>query len=247
MHGKHFFENFWNSEQKNELFVCMPFNNSFDDKFKKIDNVAKKLGFDKATRTKEGWMANDIVHEILDGIGNSKTLLFDVSNIPETSRVNENVLYELGIADAIREPEDFLLIREKSDIKLPFDVSHIRYNEYEGDLQESWLKEKLEEVLKGQNWFKSRRIEAAAKSIDSAGFDLILKLYPTNLVNEDHFNDLSIGDNPIAKLAILRLIDLGIIWFATENLGEGKYGYAYHWTPFGREVIKYLNIKKIKT
>src|SRR5438105_14627216 len=117
MYTKFFFENFWLSEQKNELFVCMPFNADFDKKFKVINKVAVDLGFEKARRTKEDQKANDIVHEILDGIGNSKTLLFDLSDNPKEP--NGNVLYELGIATAVREPEDMLLIREKSSSKVP--------------------------------------------------------------------------------------------------------------------------------
>ncbi|MEW6617636.1 MAG: hypothetical protein AB1333_04450 [Patescibacteria group bacterium] len=221
----------------------MPFHNDFDSKFKKIETVAIKLGFNKATRTKEGWMANDIVHEILDGIGNSRTLLFDLSNDPKTSFVNGNVLYELGIADAIREPEDIFIIKEKSGTQVPFDASHIRYNEYEGEFSEDWLEKKLGTIIENQKWYKSRRVETAAKSIDGRGFELILSLYPKKPVGEDHFNDQAIGNEPKNKLAILRLIDLGILWFATEKKGQ-NYGWAYHWTPFGREVIKYLNIEK---
>ena len=41
MYPKHFFENYWASEQKNQLFVCMPFDDSFDEKFLKIDKVAR--------------------------------------------------------------------------------------------------------------------------------------------------------------------------------------------------------------
>lgn len=33
MYPKHFFERFWESEQKNQLFVCMPFHNNCDERF----------------------------------------------------------------------------------------------------------------------------------------------------------------------------------------------------------------------
>jgi len=32
MYPKFFFERFWVGDQRNELFVCMPFHDSFDDK-----------------------------------------------------------------------------------------------------------------------------------------------------------------------------------------------------------------------
>lgn len=259
MHAKHFFENFWPTEQKNEIFVCMPFDDSFDYKFEVFKKVGEQFGLE-AKRTKEGWIANDIVHEILDGIGSAKILLFDVSPDPKTLHSNENVLYELGIADAIREPEDLLLIRKKTnkisppkflknlykknDAKVPFDISHIRYHEYEGKLSEAWLKERISAILENQKWYKSKLVKKTAQSIDSVGFEWILNYYPTKRKEDDHFNDQILGDDPKFKLAFLRLIDLGIIWLATERNSDGGHGYAYHWTPFGREVIKYLGIEK---
>lgn len=244
MYPKIFFENFWEREQKNELFVCMPFHVNLDGKFDVICEVAKELGFDRAVRVKEDYVANDITYKILGGIGNSRTLLFDLSDDPKShcefsKQANINVLYELGISTAIREPEDILLIREKSKSELPFDIKSLNINGYEGPLNRDWLNQKLKAVLDGQNWYKSRRVIATAKSIDSIGLKLILKIYKENREGEDHFNDEGLPTE--VKLAILRLIDLGILWFATDKKGTE---YAYHWTPFGRAVIKYLGVEK---
>lgn len=248
MYPKLFFENFWASEQKNSLFVCMPFDSRLDAKFNIIEKVAKELGFENAIRVKEDWVANDITYKILDGISNSKTLLFDLSDDPKSpcefsKQTNGNVLYELGIATAIRQPEDILLIREKSKTILPFDVSGLTVNEYEEELKEDWLKEKLSRVLSNQKWYKSKRVDSAAKSIDSFGLRLIHLIYKKRPTDRDHFNDEAIPEEwrTEAKLAILRMMDLGIIWFATAKKGTE---YAYHWTPFGREVIKNLGIEK---
>ena len=50
MYPKYFFERFWESEQKNQLFVGAAFDNSIDKRFSLIDSVAKEIGFDKAFR-----------------------------------------------------------------------------------------------------------------------------------------------------------------------------------------------------
>lgn len=243
MNTRLFLENFWTTEQKNELFVCMPFDDGFDEKFEMINTVARELGFICAKRTKDNVIGNDIVFEILDGITNSKTLLFDLSvdpklaelSIEKFSKINENVLYEFGIASAVREATDVLLISQKLDFNrlFPFDISTTRINQYTGELNKVWLKERLSLTITEQALSKTKRITITAKLIDSMGLKLI------NLFSEiTHFNDEQV---PVeAKLGILRLLDLGIIFF---NPGAQGKAYAYYWSDFGNDVIKYVKQK----
>lgn len=245
MYAKFFFERFWEGDQRNELFVCMPFHDSFDYKFKEImDPSAKKVGFDKAARVKEDWEANVITDRIFDGIANSKMLLFDLTDDPKSpcqfsKQLNGNVLYELGIANAIREPEDIVLIRESSSVKIPFDIRGLNINIYEGELGIGWLSEKLKKALEDQKWYTSKRVDAAAKSIDDIALELMHKIGS----RPQGYNHFSVGGKPPeVKMSVLRLMDLGILWFA--SVVEGSYReHAYRWTPFGREVIKHLGIK----
>jgi len=246
MYPKFFFERFWTGDQRNELFVCMPFHDSFDNKFTSIiAPSAKKAGFDKAERVKEDWEANVITDKIFDGIANSKMLLFDLTDDPKSpcqysKQVNINVLYELGVANAIREPEDIVLIREKTSVKIPFDISGLNINIYDKDeLKINWLSKKLTKAIKGQKWYMSKRVDAAAKSIDEIAFNL---MHDVGRLPEgaNHFNVQ--GRPPEIKMSILRLVDLGILWFATV-VKENKREHAYRWTPFGIEVIKHLGIK----
>ncbi|MEW6499751.1 MAG: hypothetical protein AB1589_45905, partial [Cyanobacteriota bacterium] len=172
MYPKYFFEQFWTGDQRNELFVCMPFHDSFDDKFNSVINPsAKKSGFDKAARVKEEWKANVITDRIFDGLANSRMLLFDLTDDPKSpcqfsKQVNGNVLYELGIANAIRQPEDILLIRESSVAQIPFDISGLHINIYGQNLELDWLHMKLEQASKEQEWYKGKRVEATSKLID---------------------------------------------------------------------------------
>lgn len=242
MYPKHFFENYWASEQKNQLFVCMPFDPSFDDKFSQIDKIARELGFECAKRVKEGLVGSDLLQEILDGIGNSRTLLFDLTDDPKSGITNHNVVYELGVGTAIREPEDMLLIRKESDKKLPFNVSHLRYNEYKS-LEDDWLKNKLDKIIKNQDWSKSRRIATIARAIDSFGYELMVVVYAG--AGLDNFHDKEIKKFSDGKLGLLRLMDLGIIRFEVSQERSKREG-SYYWTPFGKEVMKFLGIEKVK-
>ena len=63
--------------------------------------------------------------------------------IADITYPNPNVFYELGIRHAIK--PGTILIREKVDFSIPFDISHLRYIEYS---QEPSGMEKLAEQLK---------------------------------------------------------------------------------------------------
>ena len=209
---------------------------------------AKKAGFEKAERVKEDWEANVITDRIFDRIANSKMLLFDLTDDPKSpcqfsKQVNGNVLYELGIANAIREPEDIVLIRAASDVKIPFDISGLNINMYDGELGIEWLLSKLTKALEDQAWYNSKRVDAAAKSIDDIALH-IMNTVGCRPQGVNHFN--IVGQPTEVKVSVLRLIDLGILWFAS---GIDKRGveHAYRWTSFGREVMKHLGIKLLSS
>src|SRR5206468_11165811 len=106
MWTKFYFERFWESEQRNELFVCMPFHNEFDERFKNIINPSARFAkFERAIRVSQSTEGNVITDKIWNGIANSKMILVDLSDDPKSKgHVNGNVLLELGVAQAMREP-----------------------------------------------------------------------------------------------------------------------------------------------
>ena len=63
-------------------------------------------------------MSNDIFYKLM----HSKYVIADITY------PNPNVFYELGIRHAIK--PGTILIREKLDFNVPFDISHLRYIEY---------------------------------------------------------------------------------------------------------------------
>jgi hypothetical protein len=153
------------------------------------------------------------------------------------------VLYELGIANAIREPEDIILIRESSSAQLPFDISGMNVNFYKEELEIAWLTENLKNALKSQEWYNSKRVDAAAKSIDGIALRLMNSIGRLPEGN-NHFHITGLPTE--VKISVLRLIDLGILWFAS-GVDEGKVQHAYRWTSFGRAVIKHLGIKLLSS
>lgn len=245
MYPKHFFERFWESEQKNQLFVGLPFDEKVNNTFKVIDETAKKLGFEKAFRVGLETEANSINDRIFDAIANSKMLIFDLSDDTRTKEINHNVIYELGIANTIREPFDIVLIRKNSEnkTKLPFDIQGLNINFFEGEVTEEFIKNIIDSAMKNQEWHKSKRVRVAAESLDENGLSLINEIgrRPKGF---NHFNSLGLDYN--SKMSVLRLVDLGILKFAWAIWPEEKgYEYAYHWTPFGYEVMRHIGLKQM--
>jgi len=246
MYGKFFFERFWEGEQRNILFVLMPFHNSLDSKFELIRKVVKEAGFDDAERLKEQHISDQIMTQVLNGIANSKMLLFDLSNDPKNpckcaQAPNGNVIYELGLANATREPEDIILIREKADSEMLFDISGLGREDYQGELNEEWLKIVLEKAIKNQKWHNSRRVKAVAQSLDPLSIQIIQDRgrFP---VGNSHFGFNQL--NADMKLSVSKLIDLGILKFSWAiKSEEATPEYSYDWTPFGRAVMEHKGIK----
>jgi hypothetical protein len=245
MYPKHFFERFWEGEQKNQLFVGIAFDDSVASRFTLIDKAVKSLNFENAFRVGLETEANSINDRIFDGIANSKMLLFDLSDDSRTNDINHNVIYELGIANAIREPFDIVLIRKKSNNKpkLPFDIQGLHINFFEDNLTEEFIKMIVESAFKNQKWHKSKRVRVAAESIDENGLSLMYSIgcRPKGF---NHFH--SNGWEAERKMSLLRLIDLGIVRFACVCYPDRKgFENAYHWTSFGYEVMEHLNIKQM--
>ncbi len=83
----------------------------------------------KAFRVDISKTGDSILTDIVDGIAHSQLILADVSTIGKdaVSGVpyrNANVMYEVGIALACRQPSEVLLVRDDED-KFLFDVSSI--------------------------------------------------------------------------------------------------------------------------
>jgi len=248
MYPKLFHETFMEGSPRNELFVCMPFHKSLDKKFEtmknalddavKNKNILPEL---KIKRVDTNQISNDQTHEIFDGILNSRLVLFDLSDDPETSNTNINVMHELGFATSVRAPQSIILIRDEfSKSKSPFNIANLPYISHKNPLEKDWFGKLLIKSLENNKIYNDRIIKNAARSIDEVGFEL-MREYGIKGEGKDNFG--FINCSPQQKLAIFRLMDLHILWFAVEpHGGPGLFWYSCHWTTFGREVMRYLKV-----
>ena len=109
--------------EKDRCFFLMPFNGDFDIIYGSIKKKLNDEGF-VCNRADEIAGSTPILSKILNEICKSQYVIVDLTNS------NPNVYYELGIAHTFKEARNVLLIKQKS-YKVPFDISHLTYIEYE--------------------------------------------------------------------------------------------------------------------
>ena len=117
------------------IFILTPFHDKFREDYEVIKDVCSQNGF-KAFRGDENYFKSDIFPEMLKLIVKSSLIIANINGR------NPNVLYELGIAQALDKP--VLLVSQKPK-DLPIDIKSKKFLIYTSytDLQEKIRKELL--------------------------------------------------------------------------------------------------------
>ena len=122
--------------KKNLIFVLTPFHPNFEDDYDTIKEICSE-GDLICTRGDEEYFSSDIFPHILKKIVESRIIIANVSGR------NPNVLYELGIAQAMDKPT---ILIAKSSIELPVDLKSKRFIIYSNQKELAILLQK--ELLK---------------------------------------------------------------------------------------------------
>ncbi len=122
MHPNAYLERFWRKTELHGVFVAMSFGEAYETRFAQVFEPAirsvsvggKPLNAMRVDQAKTG---DSILTAILDGIAHSKVVLADVSSMGWDSKTGEsyrngNVMYEVGLALACRQPSEVLLVRD---------------------------------------------------------------------------------------------------------------------------------------
>jgi hypothetical protein len=133
MYPQAFLKTFWRMELRPQVFVAMSFDPKYESRFENVfepairqitvGNVA--LEPYRVDLSKSG---DSILTLIVDGIAHSQMVLADVSAtkglFARKPNRNGNVMYEVGLALACRQPEEVLLVRDDNE-RFLFNVSTI--------------------------------------------------------------------------------------------------------------------------
>ena len=109
--------------ESNRCFCLMPFNSDFDIVYGTIKQCLSEKEI-ICNRADEITGSTPIISKILTEIIRSQYIIVDITES------NPNVYYELGIAHTLKEARNVILIKRR-DYKVPFDISHLKYIEYD--------------------------------------------------------------------------------------------------------------------
>jgi hypothetical protein len=255
MYPHNFFTLFPPFPRENIVFVAMSFDSKFDKRWEDLIIPAiRSTTYDgkplKQCRVDISIASDSIITDILNGIGNCYLFFADLTSIGYLEEKGEerkairngNVMYEVGIAQSTRLPEEVILFRSDDD-PLLFDVANVRVNYYNPDENPLEAKTKVEKALssaiKEINLQKHFSVIRTVDALDITSCTFIVKSFtnqgqiPIPEVKKEH------------AISIQRLLELGIIKTQfielTPEMGtmtKDEEIVSYNITPFGAEAFK---------
>ncbi len=254
MYPRDFFDTYWRTELREEIFVAM----SFDDEFSPVWKGAIQPAIEHspgpqlhARRVDATLVSGSIITDILDGIAHARLVLADISIATDgkwRGQRNGNVMYEVGLAHAVRQATEVLLIRSDRE-PINFDVAQIRVHPYDrDDLEETrrQLAPLLADLLRQVEQEKSLKVQRAIDLLDT---DAIR--YLSERAVRGPFSGPApetMGEELVSisnRAALARLQHLGIIRANTAAMGEGKTATFFTLTAFGAAVARALGLDVI--
>lgn len=132
------------------VFVLMPFDDDLTEIYNSIIKpTVETTDFNLVCKRADDLKTNKaIIQDIWKAICEARLVIADLT------RVNPNVMYELGMAHTVGK-ETILIYQKEEEIPFPFDLAHIRRIEYEDDATggkqlERGLKATIENILSSQ-------------------------------------------------------------------------------------------------
>lgn len=255
MYPREYFDTFWRGSIKKEVFVVM----SFAEEFQDIWQSAIKPAIESdacetlsAHRVDATTISGSIMTEIIEGVAHAKLIFADISIVGSgkwAGQRNGNAMYELGLAHAIRQAVEVIIVKSDHDV-INFDVAGIKVQNYDKNNFNAARKifsELINSRLSDVKNYKSLKVEQAVNSLDQYCLTLIL-----DAGKKDYFSipdPKNIGE--IISLlgqgwrdATAKMLSLGMLrWDAQINSNSANF--AYHWTDFGKAVLVNIGARQL--
>lgn len=206
MYPLDFFNSFWRNDFEDCVFVAMSFHPAHEERWTSIfkpaiESIAVNGNPLQAHRVDTRQTGQAIHTEILNGIAHSQLVLADISvqdrwidpiTHRPRSHVNDNVMYEVGIAMTSRQPVEVLLVRD--DIQLsneerpPFDVLNIPYVTFhpsDPDRSIDIIRENIKGRLNERNLRKDLRFTKTLQSLSSAEVGILMDEHVTCTLDDE--------------------------------------------------------------
>jgi hypothetical protein len=244
----------------------MDFDEQFDARFERVIRPGIRKVRINGTRLEPHRVDNSqvisdsILTDILSGISNDRIIFADLTSLGWFNGKpirNSNVMYEIGLAQQARLPEEVILFRSDQDV-LPFDFANIRINLYDPDRNPDTARERIADViidaLKEIDLKRHVAVKAAAQTLDAPSVWVLSQACAHNGIQ--HFPTRSMGQslgNAAYNAAIARLLELGALTTdyltltaeLVRNDPDDLFDQAmkYNVTPFGEATLQYVLTK----
>ncbi|MHC4686160.1 MAG: hypothetical protein ACYTEW_17855 [Planctomycetota bacterium] len=260
MYPKLYLDYFRDFNRTSEVFIAMPFAKEFEPRWKNIIRPGIEATGLKPYRVDVRRISDSILTDILAGIARARFILADTSFQESDGRQlapNPNVMYELGIAHAMRLPEEVIVIRDKrSKDGNPFDIGHIRYTSFDPEQEAAarrTVQRLIEEAQKAVEVTRDRIVERTLQTLDPDGMWFLgtvghmstFDLYPFDPDRKGLYG-LGYRDSSETELRTIArdLITLGLIESGGDPGPPERRVYGavpeYRVTPLGKAVFERL-------
>ncbi len=237
--------------EDNRVFCAMPFSERFNMRWDHVIKPGIAAAGLEAYRVDLSKTSDSIPLKILRDIGTCRLVFADVTS--ENGARNANVMYELGIAQAVRLPEEVIVFRSDSD-RLPFDIAPIFADTYHPEsapgASETAAKQVTEAVVRALGSIDLSRHLTVARIVDLldvACFEILaMNVRPPFLDFEPSIRPGGRAGDPRFISGISRLLELGVVQSKLPKFLElletarnvpVHHQLGFEFTPLGREVI----------
>lgn len=242
-----------------KVFVAMSLDLAFEPRWQNVIIPAIKNVEINGTRLEPHRadariVSDSILTEILAGIRDHRVIFADITSIGSlgTRPVrNGNVMYEVGLAHAVRLPEEVVLFRSDSD-SLLFDVTNVRVNNYDPDgapdTAKAKVRDAIAEAIKEVELRRLLTVRRAIETLDYPSWMLLAEAYGSEGISHPIMRTMGqvLGSTSRAN-AIARLLELGALktsylqatpeMFAKMGEASEENMLKYSVTPFGKAIF----------
>jgi hypothetical protein len=239
MYPRHYFDLFRPDVDEETVFVGMSFAPDDERRWRDlIEPATNDAGFRPLRVDMSTVVSDAILIDVMKGILNSKILLFDISADSNGNR-NGNVMYELGLAHAIRTPEAVVIIRSDST-PLLFDVSNMRIHVYDlaaVEQSRAFLSEILKQVAANQISVRTMMLDRVVSMLDEVCLGFMESHGHMDAFSHRSPERAFEPDAVAGRSAIRHMLELGVVVLEWR---KEHHAYAFRWTYMGRAVLQYL-------
>lgn len=212
--------------REKKVFVAMSFEEQFRSRWREVLQPAVRSIEVGGTvlepyRVDVRRVSDSILTDILQGIQQHLIVLADVTTMGFVEHEgrrkpirNANVLYEVGIAHAVRLPEEVILFRSDND-ELIFDIANIRVNSYDPDDNPETARElvrnSIVEALREVELRKHLAVTRAVEALDFRSWWVLAEALNRGIEHPPTRTMRQALGNADRLRAISRLLDLGAI------------------------------------